>query len=259
MTPHRHGWRATLRHLYTGQGEACRRFRYGLLALDLASVAWIVAASFLPAGGFSTALDVLFGVVLLAEFIARHAIRDHPWRSATRPLEVADFVAILTLLLSPLLEHALAFLRVLRVLRLFNSARIAASLREDWALFRRNEDAVLAGAQLLVFLFVMTGAVYEARGLFRPEMANYGDAFYVTVTALTTTGFGDFVAKDTAGRLLSVFIMLAGVTLFLRLAQALFRPRKVRYPCPGCGLQRHEPDAVHCKACGTLLHIPDEG
>jgi voltage-gated potassium channel len=67
------------------------------------------------------------------------------------------------------------------------------------------------------------------------------------------------VAKDTAGRLLSVFIMLAGVTLFLRLAQALFRPRKVRYPCPGCGLQRHEPDAVHCKACGTLLHIPDEG
>ena len=53
--------------------------------------------------------------------------------------------------------------------------------------------------------------------------------------------------------------MLAGVTLFLRLAQALFRPAKVRYPCPACGLQRHEPDAVHCKACGHLLNIPDEG
>ena len=54
-------------------------------------------------------------------------------------------------------------------------------------------------------------------------------------------------------------IMLAGVTLFLRLAQALFRPVKVRFPCPSCGLTRHEPDAVHCKACGTLLNIPDEG
>ena len=47
--------------------------------------------------------------------------------------------------------------------------------------------------------------------------------------------------------------------VFLRLAQALFRPMKVRYACPACGLERHEPDAVHCKACGQLLNIPDEG
>ena len=46
---------------------------------------------------------------------------------------------------------------------------------------------------------------------------------------------------------------------FLRLAQAMFRPRKVRFPCPACGLQRHDVDAVHCKACGTRLAIPDEG
>jgi voltage-gated potassium channel len=59
--------------------------------------------------------------------------------------------------------------------------------------------------------------------------------------------------------MISVVIMIAGVTLFLRLAQALFRPHKVRFPCPTCGLQRHDPDAVHCKACGTVLRIPDEG
>ena len=53
--------------------------------------------------------------------------------------------------------------------------------------------------------------------------------------------------------------MICGVTLFLRLAQVLFRPNKVRFACPTCGLQRHEPDAVHCKACGTTLNIPDEG
>ena len=53
--------------------------------------------------------------------------------------------------------------------------------------------------------------------------------------------------------------MIFGVTLFLRLLQALVRPHKVRYACPVCGLQRHEADAVHCKACGTLLNIPDEG
>jgi voltage-gated potassium channel len=41
--------------------------------------------------------------------------------------------------------------------------------------------------------------------------------------------------------------------------QTLIRPQKVRYACPACGLQRHEVDAVHCKACGLLLKIPDEG
>ncbi|MET0528374.1 MAG: ion transporter, partial [Microvirga sp.] len=28
---------------------------------------------------------------------------------------------------------------------------------------------------------------------------------------------------------------------------------------PVCGLQRHDRDAVHCKACGTTINIPDEG
>ena len=65
--------------------------------------------------------------------------------------------------------------------------------------------------------------------------------------------------QGTGGRLISVVVMICGVTLFLRLSQVLFRPYKVRFPCPACGLQRHEADAVHCKACGTLLNIPDEG
>jgi ribosomal protein S27E len=53
--------------------------------------------------------------------------------------------------------------------------------------------------------------------------------------------------------------MIFGVTLFLRLAQVLFRPNRVRFECPTCGLIRHDPDAVHCKHCGTVLHIPTEG
>jgi voltage-gated potassium channel len=41
--------------------------------------------------------------------------------------------------------------------------------------------------------------------------------------------------------------------------QVLLRPNKVKYSCPVCALQRHDRDAVHCKACGTVLNIPDEG
>ena len=42
------------------------------------------------------------------------------------------------------------------------------------------------------------------------------------------------------------------------LARAVLRPRKVRFQCPDCGLMTHDPDAVHCKACGRLLKIPNK-
>jgi voltage-gated potassium channel len=36
------------------------------------------------------------------------------------------------------------------------------------------------------------------------------------------------------------------------------QPAKVRFECPSCGLLRHDVDAVHCKACGELLKIPND-
>jgi voltage-gated potassium channel len=93
-----------------------------------------------------------------------------------------------------------------------------------------------------------------------PKIEDFVDALYFTAAALSTTGFGDVtLIGSTFGELLSVAMMIVGITLFLRLAQAVFRPGgKVRHPCPRCGLQRHEPDAVHCKACGQVLNIPDD-
>lgn len=257
--PRPHGWRARLRHLYIGGSVEAHRFRLGLLALDLVSLGWIIAASFLGREDWVLAVDVLLGLVLVAEYGLRIGSSTRPWRSALTPLNLADLVAILSLLLAPFLEGAFAFLRALRMLRLLHSVRLLATLQSELPFIRRNEEAILAAAQLGVFLFVMSGLVYETQHRHNPGIENYADALYFTVTALTTTGFGDITLPGTSGRLLTVVIMLAGITLFLRLAQALFQPQKVRFPCPACNLQRHEPDAVHCKACGALLAIPDEG
>lgn len=250
--------RGRLHHLYFGQGLDARRYRYGVMAFDLATIAFVIGTSFLPRGPVVEILDVMIGLVLVAEFAARVAGSRKPWREALRPASVADVVAIASFL-APLAGEGFGFLRVLRTLRLLHSYRMIGMLRQDFDLFRRNEDAFLAATHLLVFIFVMTALVYETQHHTNADITNYADALYFTVTALTTTGFGDITLPGTTGRLISVVIMIAGVTLFLRLAQALFRPRKVRFPCPSCGLQRHEPDAVHCKACGTLLNIPDEG
>jgi voltage-gated potassium channel len=255
---HRHSLRTRLRHLYHGSAPGARRFRYTVLAIDLATVLFVIATSFGPRTTTIEVLDVMIGLMLLGEFIARVTAAHRPLRELLSPGSAVDAVAIASFL-APLAGEGAGFLRVIRTLRLLHSYRMARMLRDDFAFFRRNEEAILAGIHLGVFVFIMTAVVYETQHLSNPHILNYADALYFTVTALTTTGFGDITLPGTTGRLISVVIMIAGVTLFLRLAQALFRPRKVRFPCPSCGLMRHEPDAVHCKACGTLLAIPDEG
>ncbi len=251
-------WIARIRFLYEGSGPAAFSFRYGLLAFDLVTVVFIVSTSFLPRTGVVETLDLVFGIGLAVDVAARIAISRKPWREAIKPLTLVDFVVIASFL-APISGEGVAFLRILRTLRLLHSYHVLNRLRQDSQWFRRYEDVVIAVVNLSVFILVMTGLVYETQYPQNPHIENYADALYFTVTALTTTGFGDITLPGTTGRLISVIIMICGVTLFLRLAQVLFRPNKVRFPCPACALQRHEPDAVHCKACGHILNIPDEG
>lgn len=250
--------RQTLRSLYEGRSRQTRWFLYGLLAFDFVSLLFIISTSFLPRNDLIRALDLFFGAVFLIEFVARFLSVRKPGRELLRLTTWTDVAAIASLLASATGEAA-GFLRVLRTLRLLRTFRVVEHLRHDSAFFRRNEEVISALANLSVFVFVMTGVVYETQRSTNPHIANYADALYFTVTALTTTGFGDITLPGTAGRLITVAIMIFGVTLFLNLARVLFNPSKVRFSCPACGLRRHDRDAVHCKACGTLINIPDDG
>jgi hypothetical protein len=95
--------------------------------------------------------------------------------------------------------EGLGFLRILRTLRLLHTYQLVARLRDDSSFFRRNEEPIIAVVNLGVFLFIMTGVVYWRN----PEIANYVDALYFTVGALTTTGFGDITLKGSLGRLIA--------------------------------------------------------
>lgn len=247
-----------LRELYAGRSPRARRFYAALLAFDLATVAFIVATSFIEPRPWFRPVNIVLGLAILADMAARVASSRRPGREVLSLTTLADAVAVVTFL-APVAGGAGGFLRVLRTLRLIRTLRTM-----DWTvdLGRRlhvDVDTAVAIANLGIFVFVMTGLVYETQYRTNPDIANYADALYFTVTALSTTGFGDITLPGTGGRLLTVAIMIFGVTLFLRLAQVLFRPYKVRFPCPSCGLTRHEPDAVHCKSCGQVLNIPDEG
>ncbi len=250
--------RSLIRELYEADTKRAQRFRYGLLAFDLVTMIFVIVTSFVPHEGIVETVDVIFGVLILADFAARLSIETNRTRFLTSPVTLADIAAMASFL-APIAGEGLGFLRVLRMVRLLHTYQLMARLRRDFAVFRRHEEILVASINLGVFMFVMTGIVYETQYRTNPDIGNYADALYFTVTALTTTGFGDITLPGTGGRMIAVLIMIFGVTLFLRLAQVLFRPPKVRYECPTCGLRRHDPDAVHCKHCGTTLHIETEG
>ncbi|QRM28731.1 ion transporter [Microvirga sp. VF16] len=247
-----------LRLLYEGDTQEAHQFRYALLVFDVTTILFIVVTSFLPRSPAFEWMDMIIGLTVLADFLARLAISRTPLKDLLRPTTWADIVAIVSFL-ALWIGEGLGFLRILRTLRLLRTYQLTARLRVDFPFFRRYEDLIIASVNLAVFIFIMTGFVYETQRWTNTKIGNYIDALYFTIAALTTTGFGDITLTRTLGHLISVIIMIFGVTLFLRLVQVLLRPDKVRFPCPVCGLQRHDRDAVHCKACGTTLNIPDEG
>lgn len=252
------GLRLALRHLYHGPGPGARRFQWFLLGFDVLTITFFIGASFLHASDTLHAVEVVLGILLAIELVARLLASRWPFRDLLHPLTAADLIVIASLFAPAFVEN-LAFLRVLRALRLLRSYRVLAELRKGSRFFARNEDLLFSILHVAVFLFVMTALVYVFQVGRNPEINNYIDALYFTVTTVTTTGFGDITLVGTSGRLLSVLIMIFGLSLFVRLAQALFRPTKVRHECPVCGLMRHDIDAVHCKHCGTVLRIPNEG
>lgn len=249
----------TIRLLYTGQSQSARRFRYVLVIFDALTIIYFIITAALPTTLVTSALNTVLGIMILIDLAARLWISDNLRRELARIYTLADLVVVASLLLAPLLTENLAFLRVLRGLRLIHAYHLLRDLRRESVFFRRHEDAILAAINLFVFIFVTTSCVFVLAFDERAGLEGYIDALYFTVATLTTTGFGDITMTTAGGKLLSVFIMVVGVALFVQLARAMFQPSRIRYKCPECGLNRHEPDAIHCKHCGDQLKIERTG
>lgn len=250
--------RATLNHLYNGSSRRSRRFRTVLLIFDILTISFFILASMLEFSPAILVADIAIAAILITDFAARLWLAPGKMRFLFDVVSLADLIVIATLL-APALIQNWAFLRVLRAMRLLRSYHVLRDIRERWPFLARNQEVIQSVLNLVIFLFVITALVYVLQHGKNPAIGNYIDALYFTVTTLTTTGFGDITLVGSSGRLLAVIIMVVGVALFLRLVQTIFRPDKVRYTCPTCGLSRHETDAVHCKHCGEILHIETEG
>jgi voltage-gated potassium channel len=255
---HQASARAIVTDLYRGRSETAVRFRFGMLAFDVAVITSFIVTTIVGLPLWLLILDVVFAVVIAADLTARYVIKPSRKAYFLNIFNWADFIVVLSLT-APAVFGTFAFLRALRALRIMHSVHVLRDLRRSSRFFREHEEVIERSLNLLVFLFIVSAFVYALQSSVNPNITSYLDALYFTVSALTTTGFGDIVLIGDSGRWISILILGVGVGLFLRLAQSIFRPSKVHYKCQGCGLLMHEPDAVHCKHCGREVQIETKG
>jgi voltage-gated potassium channel len=232
--------RDRLRQLFHGQSAAALRFQLATTIVDVLIIAFFIATPLIRDRPAFLWIDYSVAVILIVEIAARLLACTNVSRTLRQPTMLLDLFILATLLAPQFLEN-FGFLRILRLWSLSQRGVLWQQLRTTG--YREWEDVSRALINLTTFLFVVTGFIYTF--------------FYFTVATVTTTGFGDITLPGIGGKLTSVAVMIVGISLFVRLAQAVFRPHKVTFACPECALQRHEPDAVHCKACGHRLRIPD--
>ena len=253
-----HRLKNKLSALYFGNDRSARIFRWSLLAFDFITIVYFLVASFYHSIDSLHVVEEAIGVIYLIEFAVRLFISNTRWRDIFHPAGLADLIVIASLL-APSLAENFSFLRVIRALRLLRSYHMLKTLRREVAFIRAHEDVIFSVINLLVFIFIITAVVYVSQENSNPAIGNYVDALYFTIATLTTTGFGDITLTGSDGHLLAVLIMIFGISLFLRLIQTILRPGEIRYECERCGLNRHDPDAIHCKHCGKILHITTQG
>src|SRR5687768_7187813 len=98
-------WRDSIRQLYDGSSRRAVRFRYGLLAFDLITILFVIVSSFFLGNPVIEYLDVIFGLVILADFTVRLFISRSVFSELVHPLGIADIIVILSFLVPTPGEH----------------------------------------------------------------------------------------------------------------------------------------------------------
>jgi len=265
-------WKVVL-HEVVAEAEtpAGRWFDILLIVAILASVAAVMLESVPDInrshGPLLRRLEWGFTIVFTIEYILRLVVSDRPTRYARSFFGVVDLLAVIPTWASLLFPGAQALLviRVLRVLRVFRILKLAAYVGESrllvTALRASRRKITVFMISVLTIVCIVGALMYLVEGA-PSGFTSIPLSVYWAVVTLTTVGYGDLTPLTTAGKFLSVGIMVLGYAIIavptgimtLEIANAArAAPSTSTEVCQACGREGHDLDARHCKWCGESL------
>ena len=217
---------------------------------------------------FGPALNIVEWVITILftiEYVFRLICVGDPLRYTRSFYGIIDLIAILPTYLALVIPGAqgLLVIRVLRVLRIFRVLKLTEYIGEakllGKALRNSARKIVVFLLTVLTLVTVLGSVMYLIEGG-EGGFSSIPQSVYWAIVTLTTVGYGDIAPKTPAGQGLASIVMILGYSIIaiptgivtVEMHQA-FKQKVTTQACPQCLAQGHDPDATHCKFCGSKL------
>lgn len=216
-------------------------------------------------------------IIIVLLFIIEYGARLYAAKSRLKQLvdiySIIDLIAILPTISMLVFPHFditfnIGFIKLIRSFRIFRIFRFLRFTADPDFFFGSITMQLLKVIRLfltiLIIFFISSGLFFYVESDLNPSVNNFGDAFYFTVVALTTVGFGDIIPRTYAGKWVTILMIFSGIILIpwqiSRIVKEWVRmATKKEIVCPGCGLRYHDEDASHCKSCGHVIFQEYDG
>ncbi|MDJ0514939.1 MAG: ion transporter [Trichodesmium sp. MO_231.B1] len=231
-----------------------------LLFLILLSSAIFVAETYPIPEQIFLKLELIDDAILVCfaiEYLLRFWCADKKIKFVFSFFSIIDLLAIL-----PIFPGFLE-LSFIRLIRWFRILRLIRFLKLKIYIFQiSTADGVIFARilfTLFTIIFIFSGLIYQVEHRVNPEsFKTFLDAVYFSVVTMTTVGFGDVIPISEKGRLLTVLMILTGISLIPSqlgdlIKQLIKTANKQEKVCSDCGFYYHDIDAKFCKICGTEL------
>jgi voltage-gated potassium channel len=272
-----HGFRETLQFYLIDCKTALGKFiDIFIIILNLFICAVIVVETYSVSGATMQLLWKVEIIIVLL-FIIEYGARLYAAKSRLKQLvdiySIIDLIAILPTISMLVFPHFditfnIGFIKLIRSFRIFRIFRFLRFTADPDFFFGSITAQLLKVVRLfltiLIIFFISSGLFFYVESDLNPSVNNFGDAFYFTVVALTTVGFGDIIPRTYAGKWVTILMIFSGIILIpwqiSRIVKEWVRmATKKEIICPGCGLRYHDEDASHCKSCGHVIFQEYDG
>lgn len=211
---------------------------------------------------FFLIFELITITIFTLDYVIRFYIAQKKLAYVFDKYSIIDIIAIVPTILLFTYSTNLLFLKAFRILKVFKIFSYIHLSSKNNTFFGKNIEHLVKVIQLvfiiLVIFFVSSGLFYHVERDVNEKITTFGDAFYYTVVTLTTVGYGDITPASSAGRMVTVIMILSGVILIPWQASQIVKEwiilsHKKDILCSSCGAQYHDRDAIHCKMCGEHL------